>query len=115
MFNNEFYLKTKYLIGKFVLYLKKEIPRYKTDLSKITNANQLNEFYEKFLDRVHKCAIKNIRKKKKISAKFVWWTRELASYRNKVTAFYKKLKYAILRKDPQWVVQILRISLFGIH
>lgn len=63
--NSEFYLKTRYPIGKFIHNYKKLSTYFKNKLNLISNTQDLNDLYNEYLKTVQTPAIKNIRKKKK--------------------------------------------------
>lgn len=90
------------------LILKKNLPKLKCKLDNIENTLELNEFYSDFFDSVQLCAIRSIRKKQIV--KFVWWTRELTTFRNRITAIYKKFKSAIRSNDSPWIIQSLKLT-----
>lgn len=87
---NDFYFKTAYPISKFIRKLKTYLPDLLDQINNISNTDDLESFTEYFISLISSLAFKNIKKKKKPNNfKFKWFTKELATSRNRVTALYK--------------------------
>ncbi|GBM30727.1 hypothetical protein AVEN_259587-1 [Araneus ventricosus] len=82
----DFFLKSKYGLGKFTRYVKKNLGYFKNKLAISSNIIYLNNLFSELIDLIKKAAFKTLKKKpKKFAKKYSFWNEDLRLARNKVS------------------------------
>ncbi|GBN99645.1 hypothetical protein AVEN_179949-1 [Araneus ventricosus] len=80
----DFFLKSKYGLGKFTRYVKKNLGYFKNKLAISSNIIYLNNLFSELIDLIKKAAFKTLKKKpKKFVKKYSFWNEDLRLARNK--------------------------------
>ncbi|GBN40505.1 hypothetical protein AVEN_275210-1 [Araneus ventricosus] len=102
----DFFLKSKYGLGKFTHYIKKHLGHLKNTLAASSYIIYLNNLFTELIELIKKGAFKSFKKKpKKFAKKYSFWNEDLRLARNKVSTPLKIYNRNKLSSSSDDVVQ----------